>query len=491
VKHERGKIGTALLFAVLIATLAFLSFGFASAAQQHYVNPGESIQGAIDNANAGDIIIVRDGTYTENVDVNVDHLTIKSEHGYDSTVVHAANTSDHVFEVTADYVNITGFTVTGATGAASDYIYTCGIYLYQAEHCIISDNNALNNWRGIYLVYSSNNSLMNNTAKENSDDGIFLYSSCNNSLLDNTVKDNTYGIYLSSSCNYNKLSDNTATNNTYDGIYLYSSSNNSLMDNTAKENSDDGISLSSSSNYNKLSDNTAYDNNNNGIYLSSSCNNSLLNNTAKGNSDDGIQLYSSSNNSLMANTVMDNKDGIYLPYSSNNSLMDNTVMDNLNGIYLSSSCNNTLTDNTATNNTYSGISLYSSSNNNSLMANTVMDNSNIGIYLYSSSNNLIYNNYFNNTNNARDSGNNRWNITKTAGINIIGGPYIGGNYWSDYAGEDLTEDGLGDTLVPYNSSGDIANGGDLLPLVKPSASSVFASGAGSYSPCHAMNTQTQ
>ena len=58
------------------------------------------IQEAVDAASAGDTIIVYPGTYTENVDVNKDHLTIRSENRADSTIVQAANFDDHVFEVT-------------------------------------------------------------------------------------------------------------------------------------------------------------------------------------------------------------------------------------------------------------------------------------------------------------------------------------------------------------------------------------------------------
>ena len=56
------------------------------------------IQLAEDTASAGDTIIVRGGTYVENINVNK-RLTIQSEKESNSTIVQAATSSDHVFEV--------------------------------------------------------------------------------------------------------------------------------------------------------------------------------------------------------------------------------------------------------------------------------------------------------------------------------------------------------------------------------------------------------
>lgn len=78
-----------------------------------------------------------------------------------------------------------------------------------------------------------------------------------------------------------------------------------------------------------------------------------------------------------------------------------------------------------------------------------------GLTLKNSNDNLIYNNYFDNDYNAYDNGTNDWNTTKAETTNILGNPYIGGNYWADYTGNDTTGDYIGEmnytgtTFVDY------------------------------------------
>ena len=92
---------------------------------------------------------------------------------------------------------------------------------------------------GIYVKYSSNNNLTDNTANYNTQYGILIQGSFmfglsdNNTLTENTANNNTQnGIYLQSSSN-NNLTDNTACyNDNYDNIHLTVDSNNNSGENT-------------------------------------------------------------------------------------------------------------------------------------------------------------------------------------------------------------------------------------------------------------------
>jgi parallel beta-helix repeat protein len=381
------------------------------------------IQAAVDNAIKGETICVKDGTYDENVDV-YKHVTIKSENGPENCTVNALTSSDHVFNVTAGYVNITGFTVTGGYA---------GISLNGVDYGTISNNNVRNNDYGIYLSASDNNTLSDNIAFVNPT-GIFLDGSNNNDLLNNNASDNLGGIYLRES-NNNTLTGNTASDNYLCGILLEKSNHNTLTDNialnngygttaTASENTiltdtivgqgyygmGTGIYLGGSNN-NTLTGNTASDNYLCGILLEESNNNTLTSNIALNHREYmveeqvseigiGIFLGGSNNNTLSENIVYNNTIGIGVGYSSDNNLTENTASVNVIGIaigyesgyvYYSGGANNTLSGNTASNNYGGGIYLRESDNND-LTDNTASNNYLFGIYLVVSNNNMLTDN---------------------------------------------------------------------------------------------------
>jgi len=197
-----------------------------------------NIQDAVDNATAGDTIIVRDGTYTENVVVGK-KLTICSENGYAKTLVRAASSYKHVFTVTADHTNIRGFTVTGAT-AEYPYPYKmAGIFLGNGvDHCNITDNKVTNNTHGITLSSQTNNNMIaRNVVNANEVFGIFLYWGSNNNKIEDNIVDcnGNRGISLHSS-NSNEIVGNTVSANGNYGIFLVESKNNQILHNNIVDN---------------------------------------------------------------------------------------------------------------------------------------------------------------------------------------------------------------------------------------------------------------
>ena len=358
------------------------------------------IQDAIDSASPGDTVFVYDDSspYYE-------HLTIYQAinligESRDTTIIDGSGSGDVVYLGMVNGTTISGFTIQNGS-------------------------------RGIYLASSSRNHITGNTITNNTNIGIYLY------VFEYKIFDDPVRLEM---C-YNVISNNTITYNHDEGIHLEST----VVGMAWRQ------FIIAMCEYNNIVDNTIA-NNGNGIYLLWTLYNNITHNTITNNSNVGIYL---------------NMDPQECGGSESNNLLNNTITNNTNGIDVLVWCSyNQISGNIIAHNRDKGI-LFSDdwavSEQNTVTNNFIIHN-NVGIDFlnYFGAPDLIYNNYFNNTLNANDDYGSIWSITKTPGINIISGSYLGGNYWNDYNGTDSDRDGIGDT--PYNISGS-AGSKDYFPLM--------------------------
>ncbi len=238
--------------------------------------------------------------------------------------------------------------------------------------------------------------------------------------------------------NNGTIFNNNLTDN-YVGIHISNSNNNTILENLLIYNRGQGIILDFNSKFNLIQDNTGIRNTYYGLLLNSQSNNNTIlgntfNNNTKSGYGSGIRLNAQSDDNLIyRNTLEYNNYGIKLKTASNNTKIHGNKIENNNiyGVYLQKEgwvCNNT----------------------------------------------LLYNNTFDNPLgiNAYDNGTNtQWNLGTL------------GNYWHDYPGVDLNDDGIGDS--PHNIAGFFssqdnypiwADGDNILPtitLISPAEGTIF------------------
>ena len=175
-----------------------------------------------------------------------------------------------------------------------------------------------------------------------------------------------------------------------------------------------------------------------GIQLCSSNSINIVNCTIVENSENGITVdRSSNNNRVTGNTIYYSKIGVKTVHSCvNNTFSENIVKFNGKGLWIFSYSSGNIVERNviADNNIGVAIQRFSPT---MLVGNLILNNTE-GVFAESQDNLIYHNNFVNNTVQVKTSNfTSRWDY----------GYCNGGNYWSDYEGEDENGDGIGD--APY------------------------------------------
>ncbi len=220
-----------------------LCIGFANAATLN-VGQGQTyatIQSAVNAAKTGDVVSVSEGTYSENIIVNTNGISIIGQ-DKEKTIIDGKKTGS-VIRIEVNNVNVSGFIIQNSGGSGQ---YDAGITIYHSNNNEIANMIIVNNIVGIAIYQGSNSNVVSgNDIRQNSKYGVFVFASEDNKIYNNNIQGNAFGFYGDTARtnqiysnnfidNTNQAYDNSGLN-TWDGNYW--SPNKAIMGGTkAKDN---------------------------------------------------------------------------------------------------------------------------------------------------------------------------------------------------------------------------------------------------------------
>lgn len=307
-KNINKKIGIVLLIA------GFLLFGAQSAigvSEYNDIKPAlnrgwlyvggvgpnnyTSIQDAINDASDSDIIFVYTGTYNENLIIGKSLVLIGEDR--DSTIING-DTNSETIKITAESITIQGFSIKNDESQA-------GIFTSTDNHIFTNDIITMTSY-GIYLDFSSNNTINDNIFYNNTKTGVYIGVGENNNISNNEIYNNDeQGIFFTG-CGATLILNNYVHDNG-EGISAFDANGNTIKNNIVEFNGcgihfDGQITIHS--NFNTISHNRVSDNTGCGLRIEHSQFNTIENNEIERN-DIGIHFEITALNTIKNNKIND------------------------------------------------------------------------------------------------------------------------------------------------------------------------------------------
>ena len=315
--------------------------------------------------------------------------------------------------------------------------YVTGVNLLYCANVSVTGNTVGGNINGIECHFTKNIVITQNTVYQSEEvSDVSFITDTGSQIVNNNLSQTMMGIRLYN-CTHESIYGNNITAITNVGIQL-DYSNYTRTYNNIIENNKNGIGLDYYSAYNSIFDNQIKTCNATGIRFENCSSNSILRNTIVQNKIGIFGRFSDSNIIAENNITANIAEGVCLNYSSNDNIADNNLIDNQNGVRLRHASFSIVHGNTMISNTQYGIGLDSSSSHNDIHENTIQQ-SYYGILIFAlcPDNTIYHNNLIDNTDQANTMSSNTWDNG------------CEGNYWSNYNGVDTDGDGVGNTNIPW------------------------------------------